>query len=89
MLKELSLLAVFSLFRDSLKVDLYFQELSEDQRQEMGLELGTPTTGGSHSTYNSCSKLVGLICRGMSEKHFAETLLPLNVSTKKSKACQH
>lgn len=88
-LQELSLLAVFSLFRDSLKVDLYFQELSEDQRQEMGLELGTPTTDGSHDTYNSCSKLVGLICRGMSEKHFAETPLPLNISTKKFKACQH
>ena len=88
-LKELSLLAVFSLFRDSLKVDLYFQELSEDQRQEMGLELGTPTTGGSHSTYNSCSKLVGLIYKSMSEKHYAETPLPLNISTKKFKACQH
>ena len=62
---------------------------SKTGNEAMGLELGTPTTGESHSTCNSCSKLVGLIYRGMSEKHFAETPLPLNVSTKKSKACQH
>jgi hypothetical protein len=55
----------------------------------MGLEFGTPTTGESHSANNSCSKLFGLICRGMSEKHPAETPFLLSISTKKFKACQH